>query len=271
MSKLEVSEPIITCAFCGKVVKQKPRGKHVPKYCDRICANKDIGLRSAARIETITKTCLQCGKEFSFRSVGPVNDVKRRFCSNPCAAVWRNSQPGRQERFKQWIAPHHGHWKGKRHPTAKAWMQQNNPMKSPESVEKMRRSLSGRTFLARGGNGSLTKPQILLAGILGLPMEYAIRTTKVRGLFPSLPNHYKVDIADPLKKVAIEVDGNSHKLKTWKFLDKRKVEILNALGWSVLRFWNQDVLKNPEAVAQKVRTFIASKSTAITTSSPPGF
>ena len=102
-------------------------------------------------------------------------------------------------------------------------------------------------------------------------MEYAIRTTMVRGLYPSLPNHYKVDIADPLKKVAIEVDGNSHKTKEWKFLVKRKVEILNALGWSVLRFWNQEVLKNPEAVAEKARMFIASKSTVITTSSPPGY
>ena len=79
----------------------------------------------------------------------------------------------------------------------------------------------------------------------GWPMEHVIIVTPVKHLFKSLPNHYKVDLAIPEKKIAIEVDGSSHKTKKWKFLDKRKTEVLNSLGWKVLRFWNEEVDKDP--------------------------
>lgn len=54
----------------------------------------------------------------------------------------------------------------------------------------------GRTFLAQGGKGKLTEPQVMLADALGLPVEYAIPTAAVWDKFPSLSRHYMVDIAD---------------------------------------------------------------------------
>jgi very-short-patch-repair endonuclease len=87
-------------------------------------------------------------------------------------------------------------------------------------------------------------------------MEYPIPTRTVKTQFESLPNSYKVDIASPQHKLAIEVDGNSHKTTKWKFLDKRKEAVLSALGWSVLRFWNQEVTENLEMCVQKVRQFM---------------
>jgi hypothetical protein len=207
--------------------------------------------------------------------VGPINDAKRICCCTHCAATWRNAQPGRAEKFTLWIAEGREVARqnrlGSKRPEYSARMRENNPMKNSESVAKMRMSLSGRTFLARGGNGKLTTPQILLAESLKLPMEFAIPTAMVKDKFQSLPNHYKVDIADPIAKVAIEVDGNSHKSKKWKFLDKRKTLVLNALGWSVLRFWNKEVLENQDAIALQVKAFIASKLRTTTISSPPMF
>jgi leucyl-tRNA synthetase len=68
-----------------------------------------------------------------------------------------------------------------------------------------------------------------------------------------------VDIADPARRLAIEIDGSTHRTKKWKFLDKRKTEVLNALGWSVLRFSNQKVDSDLEDVLREIREFTAWK------------
>ena len=138
-------------------------------------------------------------------------------------------------------------------------MKLHNPMKNPLTREKMRKSLRGRTFLARGGNGKLTPEQTVLAQALHWPTEVVIGTASVNHRFKSLPHHYKVDIGNKGLKLAIEVDGKTHLQKKWRFLDRRKTEVLNSLGWSVLRFWNQEITKDLPGVMAKIRAFIASK------------
>ena len=134
----------------------------------------------------------------------------------------------------------------------------------------MRQALQGRTFLARGGNGELTVPQIRLAAVLGWIPEFTILTKPVQGRFPSLPKCYKVDVAQPVLRIAVEVDGASHRTRKWKFLDRRKTEILSALGWSVLRFTNERVNTDLSAVVMEIRSFMTSRSPAPTTISPTG-
>jgi leucyl-tRNA synthetase len=137
-------------------------------------------------------------------------------------------------------------------------MKLNNPMINPVSVEKMKLKMIGRTFLSRGGNGQITIPQKKLLEALSLPesnLEYVIPTKEVASMFQSVPPCYKVDIAIPEMKLAIEVDGRSHKTKKWRFLDKRKTEILNALGWRVLRFWNEEILMDIEQVKMTISTY----------------
>ena len=136
-------------------------------------------------------------------------------------------------------------------------MRANNPTKDPAVLAKMSASLKGRTFLARGGNGKVTEPQMRLATALGWPMEVAVLTGPVQGQFPSLPNHYKVDVGSVKHKLAVEVDGNSHKTKKWKFLDRRKEAILAALGWRVLRFWNEEVMADLDRCVQMVLSTIS--------------
>jgi hypothetical protein len=110
----------------------------------------------------------------------------------------------------------------------------------------------GKTFISRGGNGKLTRQQLKIHELTKLPMEVTINTAPAKGLLPCLPNSYKVDLACVKSKVAIEIDGDTHKLKKWKFLDKRKTTVLNALGWKVIRFWNHEVDGNAESVSKTI-------------------
>jgi hypothetical protein len=201
--------------------------------------------------------------EFTFRSSGKTNNDKRRFCGNSCAAKWRMAQPERIELAKEymprmWAAARAAHI-GKPSPATSARMKANNPTQREDVRKKMSEKMKGRTFLARGGNGKLTPQQEAVANALRLPMEYPIPTGPVKNQFKSLPTCYKVDVADPARKLAIEIDGLSHNTKKWKFLDKRKTEVLNALGWSVLRFSNQRVDSDLQLVLEEIRRFTASR------------
>ena len=148
---------------------------------------------------------------------------------------------------------------GRKRPDISARMKAKNPMSNEAAKQKMIRSLTGRTFLSRGGNGQPTEPQILLAQRLRLPMEFAIRTKSARGHFKSLPKCYKVDIADIELKLAIEVDGKTHRLKRWKFLDRRKTKVLNFLGWLVFRVTNEEVMEDMEATVARIHSFLTSE------------
>src|SRR3990172_4540647 len=255
---LRRSTRLKVCPVCKQEFVPSSRGKAGQKqiHCSRECLKK-------RKHKTVTKHCLQCEKEFTFRSTGKKNNDRRRFCGTSCAAKWRMAQPERKELAKEylprmWAAAQAAH-RGKPDPTTSARMKANNPNQTAEWKRRMSAIMSGRTFLARGGNGTLTPQQETVAKALGLPMEYAIPTRPVKDRFKSLPSCYKVDIADPSRRLAIEIDGRTHNTKKWKFLDKRKTEVLNALGWSVLRFSNQRVDSDLEAVLKEIREFTASK------------
>ena len=56
--------------------------------------------------------------------------------------------------------------------------------------------------------------------------------------------HYIVDFASHPAKLVIEVDGGQHDAGT----DAYRTAILEAEGYRVLRFWNNEVLGNPDGV-----------------------
>lgn len=105
--------------------------------------------------KTITKQCQQCRAVFSFQTVGKVNNDKRFFCGNRCAATWRNAQPGVIDRFNRTIGPHRIGPRPKS-PATSLRMKANNPMHNPETVMKVKASMQGKTFLSRGGNSKIT-------------------------------------------------------------------------------------------------------------------
>lgn len=63
---------------------------------------------------------------------------------------------------------------------------------------------------------------------------------------------YIVDFACPEHKVAIEIDGSGHARTETLTVDAERDERLAALGWTVLRFWNDDVLKDIDGVCSHI-------------------
>lgn len=61
---------------------------------------------------------------------------------------------------------------------------------------------------------------------------------------------YIVDFYCPEKGVVIEVDGNTHTDEDQKIKDKERERYLESLGLQVIRYTNQEVLKNLDGVLE---------------------
>ena len=72
---------------------------------------------------------------------------------------------------------------------------------------------------------------------------------------------YIVDLACHKARLAVELDG-SHHLNSQR--DAARTRFIESAGWTVLRFWNRDVMENPdgisEAIIQKVADCMAEGS-----------
>jgi hypothetical protein len=117
-----------------------------------------------------------------------------------------------------------------------------NPMSNPETrakVSSILRAMKHKPSV-RGGNGTgLTVPQKILLDALGTEWiaEYALSLGRRTAGYPTA---YKLDLANLELKINIEVDGGSHYGRKDK--DKKRDAKLASLGWTVLRFWNKDIL-----------------------------
>lgn len=81
---------------------------------------------------------------------------------------------------------------------------------------------------------------------------------KLREAFPSHRfrrqhpvGRHIVDFACPARKLAIELDGAQHALA--QQADRLRTVELAQHGYRVIRFWNTDVLENPEGVLDTIR------------------
>jgi len=102
----------------------------------------------------------------------------------------------------------------------------------------------------KGGNGrGPTTPQRLLLEALGAgwQAEYVVA---LGGRYDGYPTNYKIDVANPRHKIAIEIDGNSHRGK--ELLDAKKDEYLRANGWTVYRVTNRQIARDFAGVLQDV-------------------
>ncbi len=62
--------------------------------------------------------------------------------------------------------------------------------------------------------------------------------------------NYIVDFCSQRKKLIIELDGSQH-LEQQEY-DEERTKVLEARGYRVLRFWNNDVMNNTDAVLQVI-------------------
>ncbi len=116
-----------------------------------------------------------------------------------------------------------------------------NPMHNPGTRSKVAATLKkiGHKPPIQGGNGrGMTAPQEKMLDLLGpewMP-EYAEKThLKSKDGYP---HHYKIDLANPVMKIAVELDGFSHCAATRQVQDVKKDTLLRQLGWKVLRLPN---------------------------------
>lgn len=206
-----------------------------------------------------TKLCAWC----KVKPIAPTPGS--RFCGTSCSAKWRMSQPEIRARVftpelraKQSKAQRA---RNKAHPElaveSSRRMIERNPMRDPKTRKKVSEAhrQAGHRPPFLGGNGRpIAKPQAKLAAALGWICEFVVRTNRTR------PTHYKVDIANPSTKVAVEVDGPSHNSLKVQAADARKTAFLEAIGWLVLRVSNEDALHRTATMAAS----IISKSAART-------
>jgi very-short-patch-repair endonuclease len=78
---------------------------------------------------------------------------------------------------------------------------------------------------------------------------------------------YIVDFACPARKLVVEIDGSQHAGAAQSEADATRALKLQALGWTVLRFWNDDVLRDIDNVCQHI--VISAGLTAPAAPTPP--
>ncbi|PIQ74555.1 MAG: DNA (cytosine-5-)-methyltransferase [Candidatus Portnoybacteria bacterium CG_4_8_14_3_um_filter_44_10] len=66
---------------------------------------------------------------------------------------------------------------------------------------------------------------------------------------------YIVDFYCPKKKLIIEVDGSQH-IEQQREYDKQRDEYLKNLGFTMLRFWDNDIDNNLDGVLMKISEYL---------------
>jgi 5-methyltetrahydrofolate--homocysteine methyltransferase/ATP-dependent DNA helicase RecG/methylmalonyl-CoA mutase len=67
---------------------------------------------------------------------------------------------------------------------------------------------------------------------------------------------YIADFAFRRRKVVIEVDGPDHRTALGRWKDRKRTDVLEVLGWRVMRLTNEEIMENELQAAGKVRVFL---------------
>lgn len=240
------------CKRCGKLLQKQK------KYCSNHC--KAIDNAKQARLET--RICQTCKMEFVVKWFSPSITCSRK-CGNVIGGLKRTGRIV-SEQTKEKISKAHKSLLQRNPEQAKKLYQlrsermiENNPMMKKVTRKKAitTKRIKGTLHVwkgERGGNGKLTESQIILAAALKWPTEVSIATGHYSGE-NGFPTNYKVDIGNRRLKLAIEVDGKGHLLKKAQLRDKKKETKLKLLGWSVLRFTNEDIMNNLSTVLSEIK------------------
>lgn len=224
----KISLPGTNCEWCGTLFAPSRQGQ---KFCTKSCSARATGANPEIKAKIgranskpkVQLTCEWCETTFE---VMPCYSG-RRFCTLSCSS-----------KHKRATIP--------------------NPMSNTVTRAKTRQSLRDRNHHARvlnGGNGhEPSRAQLLLSQALNWQMEVVARTKPIWHLMDGLPNHYKIDVASRELMIAIEVDGPSHQWPGRQEKDRKKDRALSLLGWTVLRFTNEEVLTNLAQVVERCTT-----------------
>jgi very-short-patch-repair endonuclease len=118
-------------------------------------------------------------------------------------------------------------------------------------------SVRGRTVVARRLRRDATEPEKRLwRALRELTLQDRFRRQHPIG-------RYVVDFACPAAKLAIELDGGQHALRT--SVDQARSREIAQRGYRVIRFWNGDVMENIAGVVETI-----SRELKISLSAPGG-
>ena len=67
-------------------------------------------------------------------------------------------------------------------------------------------------------------------------------------------NQFIADFYCPKIKLIIEVDGNIHELPEYQSHDIGRSEILNDFGITVIRFTNEQIIKQTDSIVEEIKT-----------------
>lgn len=128
-----------------------------------------------------------------------------------------------------------------------------------------------RVHLGAHHSRGLDRVLALVNGLAESPMESRIRMALVLGGVPSpVLQHpvsvdgrrYRLDLAYPGLRLAIEYDGELHRTQLRAHADLLREADLTRLGWTVLRFDAHTALRRPDHIADAVRAAIAGTATS---------
>lgn len=200
---------------------------------------------------------------FTFRKYCPVCGIliktkEGKYCSRDCMSKCPERRRISSETMRKTNL--------KRSKILSARMKENNPANMPGVIGKGQQTKREKGILhvwaaKRGGNGTHTEPQILLASTLKWELEVAVtladhlpKGEKREYLKANdWPTCYKLDIGNRNLKIGIEVDGKGHKWKRKREKDKKKEEALKPLGWGVLHFTNKEIMTNLSMVLSEIK------------------
>jgi hypothetical protein len=113
------------------------------------------------------------------------------------------------------------------------------------------------------------------------PMESRLRLIPVLGGLPEPVTQYEVfdnaghlvarlDLAYPRHRVGLEYDGDHHRERDTFRRDAVRSNRLTLLGWTVLRFTADDVLRNRDRVLAQIRAAVSGSEVVATFRGSPG-
>jgi very-short-patch-repair endonuclease len=105
---------------------------------------------------------------------------------------------------------------------------------------------------ARGMRREMTRAEVILwTRIKGRQLGYQFTRQKKIG-------PYFADFACAAVKLVVEVDGATHSTAEERAYDAARTAMMEGEGWTVVRFWNDEVYRNEEGVVETVMGYLQS-------------
>lgn len=216
------------CPVCSKEFRaQRDFIKTCSLKCGGLLRRKKEGFK-----------CHTCGKAFFLygQNMGLARRRGRAYCSKTCGEIYRNKVSS-----ITMAKTNRSH--------AEQFALIRHRKSTPESRKNISNTLKriGHKPKIQGGNGRpIPIPQKKLADALGWQTEFAVYIPKSKWVC------LKIDIANPSLMIGIEVDGGSHCSLARQKQDAEKMQALQSLGWTILRFSNKQVMADLERCVQTV-------------------